>query len=80
MPRIRDEVYFLSPSVEQLWRSFPPELFLPLDHFSLFLRRWEVLEEADLPVREKGLYWDALHAVVSDICLRCKQMTLLPEQ
>lgn len=45
-----------------------------------FLRRWEVLKEADLPVREEGLYGKALSPVVSDICLRCKQMTLLPEQ
>lgn len=80
MPRIRDEVYFLSLSVEQLWRSSPPELFLPLDYFSLFLRRWEVCKEADLPVREKGLYWNALSTVVSEVCLLCKQMTLLPEQ
>lgn len=39
-----------------------------------------MLEEADLPVGEKDVDWNTLSHAVSDICLCCKQMTLLPEQ
>ena len=71
MLRIRDEVHFIPSRVKALER-ISTRAISPSRLFFFIFKEMGSVERADLPVREKDLYWNALSSVVSDVCLHCK--------